>query len=67
MQALEITAKPQVMDTLTVARSHTFGMDTPADRQSELHPPSLHEAGSKVAQFLGGFGRDLRARRTFDR
>jgi hypothetical protein len=24
---------------------------------------SLHEAGSKVAQFLGGFSRDLRARR----
>ena len=28
--------------------------------------PSLHKVGVKVAQFLGGFGGDLRARRTFD-
>jgi hypothetical protein len=67
VQALEITSKPQVTYNLTVVRAHTFGMGTPADRQSELHPPSLHEAGSEIAQILGGFGRDLCTCRTFDR
>ena len=51
---------------------HSFGVaavasgSTSADHQSELHPPSLHEAGSKVAQFLGGFGRDLRVHSIFN-
>jgi hypothetical protein len=52
---------------------HAFGVaavasgGTSADHQSELHLPSLHEAGSKVAQIISGVGRDLRARGTFDR
>jgi hypothetical protein len=40
---------------------------TCTDHQSEFHPPSLHEAGSEISQILGSFGRDLRARRAFDR
>jgi hypothetical protein len=31
--------------------------------RASLRPPSFHEAGSKLAQIIGSFGRDRRARR----